>query len=153
MKTCFKYEDYILTQEQAQAALEKYIPAISEEEVTRLLGHIKPLLRVDGTLYQYRPKEAWDPFLTSFKWDPEGDKGERVDANKLVLLEALPTFHTCNYHMVVRPKVAEVLAQIPAHLKDKVFAFEVLFGQELTECVDYPGLYGHKTVTLLYGNA
>jgi hypothetical protein len=151
MSTHFKPEDYDLSDEQEEEARNKYIPAISEEKVSQLLTRIKPLIRHEGLLYEFSPSQAWNPFTRSFTWNPEEDKGARVDAAHLPLLEALPTYHTCGYHAVFRPGVAEVLAQIPAELLEKVTAFEVLFGQELTQCVDYPGLYGHKTVTLLYG--
>jgi hypothetical protein len=153
MNAHFKLEDYDLTDEQEKEAREKYIPAISKETVTQLLTRIKPLIRHEGLLYEYSPKAPWDPFTTVFTWNPAEDKGKLVDTTRLPLLEALPTFHTCGYHALFKPDVTEVLAQIPPDLLEKVVAFEVLFGQELTQCVDYPGLYGHKTVTLLYGAA
>lgn len=130
----------------------KFIPTISRETVTELLQHITPMLRNNaGLLCKFQPKEPCDPFNSSFNFMGEAGCGDLADMQNLCLLEAVPTYHTCGYHAIFRPTVAEVLAQLPEYLREAVTGFEVLFGQELTECVDLPGLYGHKTVTLFYG--
>lgn len=141
-----------LTEEQLEVERLKFIPAIKRETVDELLQRITPLLRdCEGVLCKYQPQEPMDPVNVSFTWNKSMCCGQPADARELRLLDAIHTYHTCGYHMAFRPKIAEVLAQIPEHLLERVSAFEVLFGQEPTECVDYPGLYGHKTVTLLYG--
>ena len=142
-----------LTEEQLDAERLKFIPDISKEAVTVLLERVTPLVRNNvGHLCIYSPAEPCDPFQTSFTWDRAAACGDLADVAKLRLLEAVPTYHTCGYHACFKPSIAEVLAQLPVHLQETVTAFEVLFGQDLTECVDYPGLYGHKTVTLFYGD-
>ena len=143
-----------LTEAEIEAERIKFIPVISPERVTELLQRIRPLVRSkQGFLHFYQAPGERDPFRSSFTWDGDSGLGERAPIETYRLLEALPTYHTCGYHACFRPTIAEALAQMPEYLADSVVAFEVLFGQDLTDCVDYPGLYGHKTVTLFYGNA
>lgn len=132
------------------------IPKLTEETVAEMLTRITPMLRNrDGVLCEYAPlktlTEAPNPFTSSFTWIKDQVTGDPVDSSKLRLLEAIVTYHETRYHAVFRPSIAEVLGQIPEHLQQSVVGFEVLFGQDVTECVDFPGLYGHKTTTLLYG--
>ena len=142
-----------LTDAEIEAERLKFIPAISAERVAELLQRIRPLVRshTQGLLHFYQAPGERDPFRSSFTWDGDKGLGERAPVESYRLLEAQPTYHACGYHACFKPSIAEVLAQIPEHLIEDVVAFEVLFGQDLTDCVDYPGLYGHKTVTLLYG--
>ena len=139
------------TKKACKAETLRYIPLISKETVTEMLSRITPLIRRDGILYEFVPTEPWDPFTRCFTWENDTSATQAVDSNALKLLDAIVTYHHCQYHACVKPRVFEVLAQIPEHLRKTVTAFEVLVENGVLDCVDYPGLYGHKTVTLLYG--
>jgi hypothetical protein len=146
----FKPDNVKLAEAEQKAAREKYIPKISQQEVARLLRSIRPLVRIDDTLYEF--KLRGNAFSSGFTWERNSSVGAAVDSQKLKLLVNLETYHECEYHHPFHPTIAEVLAQIPAELKDTVTAFEVL-DDDATEFLSAPGFSGYKTWTKLYGAA
>lgn len=141
------------TDEQCEAETLHYIPAISDETIAGLLARITPLVRRAGALCKFVPSEPWDPKTRCFTWSVKDGDTQPVASNEFRLLDAVVTYHHCQHPGLIQPRVFEVLAQIPDGLLPKVVAFEVLVEDGVVEVVDYPGLLGHKTVTLLYGNA
>lgn len=130
------------------------IPAITPDAVQALLARITPMLRNNaGQLCPYQPAQPADPVKTSFTWHGEADCGTPVPEQGLSMLAEVTTYHTCGYAMFFKPSIAEVLAQIPAELVDKVVAFEVLFDANVTQIVSTADFYGHQTVTRLYSRA
>jgi hypothetical protein len=121
------------------------IPVISNNELDALYARIKPVKHktVEGTavLHQLQPTELR---LQSFLFDPAW--GEPVQ-EPLYEHARIETYHTTGYGALFKPSVAEVLAQVPEHLRREVDFFETL--DEDTVAV-YSEHDGHRTVTVLY---
>lgn len=120
------------------------LDSISPERAEELSNRINALVRCDGRLYEIQKP---DLFKSAFTWSPK--LAAAVDANRLVLLGAIRTFHRCSYHMFVKPSIAEVLAQISDEYIDNVQAFEVLICDPIIR-IHTNEFYGHSTTTLLY---
>lgn len=120
--------------------------AISDERLTELLTKIRPVCDYADGLHYLQPPEFADIRTTAFRWSPV--RLERVDLDAHQELGVITTYHSCAYHMLFKPDLAETLAQIPADLVDRVVAVDVLFDH--TEMV-HGTFYGHKTFTRLYG--
>jgi len=128
------------------------IPEISDERLTELYKRIKPVVtfrRKVKRLRQHQVGELYfikdvNPRNVAFTWDPK--PLQRVD-NQLVLIGAIPTYHTWGYYGFFKPSIAEVIAQIPDVFLDEVVAFETLTDITLQNIIgDY-----HVTITKLYG--
>lgn len=120
------------------------LDSITPERAAELSDRIGALVRKDGRLYEIKTP---DLFNQAFTWTPK--LAAAVDANRLVLLGAIRTFHRCGYHMFVKPSIAEVLAQIPDEYIDEVQAFELLIYDPIVR-IHTGDFYGHSTTTLLY---
>lgn len=121
------------------------IPEISNEDLTALYAKIKPVkqkvVEDKAVLHHLQPLELR---RQSFLFDPAW--GEPVQA-PLYEHARIETYHTTGYGALFKPSVAEVLAQVPAHLRKEVDFFESL--DEDTVAV-YAEHDGHRTVTILY---
>jgi hypothetical protein len=106
---------------------EKWIPDISDEELAKLYRRIKPVIRFWklGLWYLWRQ----DLRTVAYTWSPK----IKFPAFFMKPLKDITTFHGFGYHGFFKPSIAEVLAQIPADLVDKVVAFEII---ESPETVD-----------------
>jgi len=104
------------------ARLLRYRVCLSDEEVTKLLVQIQPLVRVYDTLFCMQ--EPFDLRVSSFFWQADTTR----EVTGLTKLGEVYTLHAfTGYHAIFKPTVAEVLAAIPPDVTDRVRAFE-LFG-------------------------
>lgn len=96
-----------------------WVPEISDEEVTALLTRIQPLVRdEEGTLHTVARCDPRD----SYPWC---ERAEVVDESSLSVVKRIVTYHKWGYYGFFKPTAAEVLAMVPAGLRDRVRAFEV----------------------------
>jgi hypothetical protein len=94
------------------------IPEISNERIREMLKTIRPLVKQDGKLHCIK----WiDTRKVAFTWAPVLD-GE-VRATEIVA--KIRTLHSFGYQGLFKPSIAEVLAQIPKELIDKVRGFSL----------------------------
>lgn len=122
--------------------------AISDERITELLTRIRPMCENGEGMHYVQPPELADIRTTAFRWSPV--LMEQVDLSQLQELAVITTYHSCAYHMLFKPDLAETLAQIPTELVDQVVAVDV--SPDFIEMV-HGTFYGHKTLTRLYGKA
>jgi hypothetical protein len=103
------------------AKLLRYQVCLSDEEVTKLLVRIQPLVRVYSRLFCMQ--EPLDLRVSSFFWQADATR----EVTGLTKLGEVYTLHAfTGHHATFKPTVAEVLA-IPPDVVDRVRAFE-LFG-------------------------
>lgn len=95
------------------------IPKISNEVLEERYARIKPLVKRDGKLYTITKPDLRNQ---SFIWDP---KLEQEVSGGLKEVVKVKTLHTYGHYSLFKPSVAEVLAQIPDYLLDKVVAFHI----------------------------
>ena len=121
------------------------IPTITDEELMRRYLKIKPVAEVNGTkfwLRDYSLKELKD---ISYIWFTIPDKrepvGDRLSNHTHYDFEC---FHRCGYPGFFKPRIAEVLAQIPEEVFEhySIGAFEII---KRPTCVD--DLNRHKDAT------
>lgn len=95
------------------------IPEISDEELNNRVQRIKPVITFKR---EKRYIEPCDPRFVAYTWDakPAGK------AKHITPLETITTYHRFGYYGFFKPSVAEVLAQIPERLLDRVVAFEII---------------------------
>jgi len=103
-----------------------WIPEVPKEEIIARALRIKPTVRFDGIL---RYIKAVDLFNTAYAWDPE--PGEVAPA--FTKIAEITTYHTYGFYGFFKPSVAEVLAQIPDDLLDRVNAFEIVGAPETAD--------------------
>lgn len=107
-----------------------WIPEISDQRLKELTARIKPIVRFaqdeigftrneDGAQFYI---EDVDPRNVAFTWDPK----PTTEASGLTTLTDIRTYHSWGYYGFFKPSVAEVLAQIPEELVDRVAAFEIV---------------------------
>jgi hypothetical protein len=118
---------------------EAVIPKITDEELHRRAEKIKPLIKVDDGKY-FRIKDV-DLHKIAFTWSPKYE-GEPVQAEEVRVIH---TDHLCGRPSLFKPSIAEVLAQIPEGLVDKIAAFAITGG-----VICYESGNGHQAVTTLY---
>lgn len=106
--------------------MSKYIPEVSEEKIKELFSRIKPVIDYNGVKKYIKDV---DPFNISYIWSPK-TKGI---ANNLIAIKDIITYHSYGYYGLFKPSIAEVLAQIPDDIVDKVDAFEII---EHPECAE-----------------
>lgn len=92
-----------------------WIPEVPEERIRELAERIKPV--ING-----RYIKPVDLFKVAYTWDPKLAKR----AVNLEPVRDITTYHTFGYYGFFKPSIAEVLAQIPADLLEKVVAFEII---------------------------
>jgi len=98
--------------------MEIKIPKISDEKLEELSKRIRPAKEENGELFYYK---SCDLRNESFSWAEKDCK-----AKGLKEFASLPTLHTYAYYGFFKPSVAEVLAQLPEDVLDKVIAFKVI---------------------------
>ncbi|MBN1326214.1 hypothetical protein JW977_04545 [Candidatus Falkowbacteria bacterium] len=117
-------------------AKKSWIPEISEEKLNKLCQRIKPVIRFSrkgkklfrssvGAPRYIKQVDPHDAFL----WDPK--LGKKVKGLKR--LSDIFTYHTFAYASFFKPSIAEVIAQIPEDLLDKVVAFEIIGGPRTSD--------------------
>ena len=137
-----------------------WIPKVDEQRIRELAQRIVPLVRFaegeDGLFrssggFQY-VIEPPDPFNVAYTWDPK--PVARV-TKPLVKLRDITTHHGYAYYGFFKPSVAEVLAQIPDDLIDKVVAFEIIAQPETADDLHGEAFNAgyHTATTRLYGAA
>ena len=91
------------------------IPPITKERVLELIERIHPLVERHGQLWHIAP---CDPWSVAFTWSPK----LRSPAHGFVPALTFPTLHTYGAPVFFKPSIAEVLAQLDAHLPADVLA-------------------------------
>lgn len=101
------------------------IPEITDEELLKRYERIKPVKTIDGRLYYY-PKFSLEelkncPYLSQ-------NVSEEVPENtlKICFRHNFTCFHKWDHGLFFRPKVAEVLSQIPKESLPFAKAFEIV---------------------------
>ena len=124
------------------------IPSITDARIKELLGHIRPCVRdARGDLCFILPVDAR---RCSFVWSPKLDEA----AKGLSVLAKIHTLHIFSYPAFFKPSIAEVLAQIPLWLVDKVGAFETCGPETMHEMYEEHEMLNagyHVAETTLYG--
>ena len=97
-----------------------WIPPIDGERLAELVERIKPIVDFPrkGKCY-IKPV---DPSKVAYTFDPKPTE----PAGDLVTLDDITTYHGYGYYGIFKPSIAEVLAQIPTELIDRVVAFEII---------------------------
>jgi hypothetical protein len=94
------------------------IPKLTEDRLTQLAGKIRPVVRnSQGVLHYIKPVDLKN---VAFTWSPNLDE----EAISLTPVKTIRTLHGYGYYGFFKPSIAEVLAQIPADIEDRVVAFE-----------------------------
>lgn len=75
-------------------------------------------------LVKGKPVVNGDIVGTSYTWDPQYDESRKVPVMKP--MADITTFHGYGYYGMFKPSIAEVLAQIPDVLAQRVVAFEII---------------------------
>lgn len=112
-----------------------WIPRLADDYIRGLAERIRPLVRFvqgedklvesrEGDPYTIEPKHI---FNMAYNWDPK--PVERI-TEELVPLRDITTYHAYGYYQFFKPSVAEVLAQIPEDLVDRVAYFEIVWEPE-----------------------
>lgn len=128
----------------------QYIPEVPKKVIRKRAKRIKPVYEFDGKKRFIKKVKL---FSTAFTWDPK----PRKKARKLVALQDITTYHTWAFYGFFKPTIAEVLAQIPEDVLDKVVAFEIVMKPETADDLnkDKEALNAgyHVATTRLYGKA
>lgn len=94
------------------------IPTLTDARLAELVSRIKPVVEFKGVKRYIEPV---NPRNVAYTWDPK--PADVAPAFKEVA--EIQTFHTYGYIGFFKPSIAEVLAQIPEQLLDRVIAFEL----------------------------
>lgn len=121
------------------------IPEISDDELERWVRTIRPLVRKDEVPWEIEPLSGGALRRTAFPWAPDFI----APAEDLTEIARLQTIHTYGAPAFFKPSVAEVIAQIPAHLRHRVTAF--MLDTNDVDIVLIEGEGYHLTETILYG--
>ena len=109
--------------------------AISKEKLDLLVTQIKPVVHKDGFLYYIKDV---DPVGCSVIYDPQ----ITTKVENLEKIASIRTHHRQEVPWMIRPSIAEVLAQIPKKYIEQTRAFEIL--------VDTFNEYNNTFRTVLY---
>lgn len=129
------------------------IPPITDERLAELMAKIKPVVR--DNVSQGARKLSYvtprNPRNESFTWEPQ----RLGQANDLVEIARMDTYHTWAYYGFFKPTVAEVLAAIQ-HRPDleHILAFEVCGPKDVDDLRrqwDIVNEGYHRATTVLYG--
>lgn len=115
------------------------VPEINDTKLNSLCERILPVVRKNGALYYIEPV---DPRKTSYIWSPT----ITTEATGLKEFIKINTIHKCSYYGFFKPSVAEVLAQIPDDILDKICAFEI----DGSNVGIFQNGCGHSAITTLY---
>lgn len=123
------------------------IPEISNSVLAQRAARIKPLVRKGNHLWHIEaPKDLRG---IAYMWEPKVTKR----ATSLQELGRCTTFHTWAYYGAFKPTIAEVLAQVPAHLLETTTAFELVDGPETADDLnrEYQALNeGYHVATVIF---
>jgi len=97
-----------------------WIPKISDKELNELALRIKPVVEVYSKGKCYIGSVGLRD--SAFMWSPKPAKKSRG----LKPIRDIRTYHTWSYYGFFKPSIAEVIAQIPKELLDRVVAFEIV---------------------------
>jgi len=124
-----------------------FVPEISDEKLNSLIKKIVPVVRKDNKLYHIEIPNLRN---IAYTWDYKTTE----EYSNLKEITRIKTNHYCRYHGLFKPSIAEVLAQIPEHLIDKIDAFEII--SDVCSGTDdeikiFKEGNGHLATTILYG--
>ena len=107
----------------AEAPEKVWIPVLSREESTGLLKRVRPVVYLNGhgACYIYPADKPVDPEAV-FLRDPIKDS----KADDIQFLAEIRTKHSFCWRFIFSPTMAEVLAQIPSDLIDRVVAIQIV---------------------------
>lgn len=94
------------------------VPPISDDVLAERLTRMQPIIAKEGKLFSILQPH---PRNQAFTWSPRLDR-EIMGLEEFARFEA---DHTCGYHGLFKPSIAEVLAQIPEEFVEKAKAFRV----------------------------
>ena len=146
------------------------IPKISNRKLYELAKRIKPLVRFqmddfedkspsvdkDGKPIRARSNSQWkvlfeieqvDLRKTVYTWNPKPIGEPR---NNIACFDIIRTYHSCGHPSLFKPSVAEVIAQIPKDIVDRVVAFEIINAEDMDVRYCVGGGYYHAVLTRLY---
>jgi hypothetical protein len=103
-----------------------WIPTITDDELAKLAGRIKPVVLSEGKPHYIKPV---DLRKVAFTWAPSPVKV----ATGLKPLADIRTYHTYGYYGFFKPSIAEVIAQIPKKHLRRAVAFEIVKAPETAE--------------------
>lgn len=132
-----------------EAVKEKsWIPEISDEELEKRCKKIRPLVRNKKGILRYIAKCPYRDW--AFMWSPKF----RTKAPDLNVITDITTYHTWAFYGFFKPTIAEVIAQIPIDVLDRVVAFEIIKSPETTEDLNRESVAlnagYHVAITRLY---
>jgi len=136
-----------------------WIPDVPEDRIRELAKRIKPVVRFsislpggflfypDGIPFYIRKVDLFD---IAYTWSPK----PRWPATRLTPLQDITTYHSWGHYSLFKPSIAEVLAQIPANLLDRVVAFEIIkqpeTADDLNQNIEAMHAGFHVATTRLY---
>jgi hypothetical protein len=123
------------------------IPLMPLEDIEFRAERIKPI--INGKVV-----DCPDLVSTAYTWDPKF-KDEVLP--ELKVLQTIRTYHGYGYYGFFKPSIAEVLAQIPGNLIQRVYGFEIIqvpqTAEDLNEHIEYVREGFHLALTRLYERA
>lgn len=104
------------------------IPKMDKLDIIKWYSTIHPIVSFCGTPFYLR-KLSEEEFATiSYQWFNTGnDYEKKVDFSKLSYLADVKMLHTYSNRLFFEPTVVEIISQIPSHLLEKVFAFQIVY--------------------------
>lgn len=104
------------------------IPKMSEEEIVHWYSTIRPIVEDCESKTRYLRELTPNELINvAYTWlDKPSDYAEEVDFNHLAILEDKLMFLSFGYKGLFRPRVGEVIRQIPKEYLEKVVAFEII---------------------------
>lgn len=104
------------------------IPKIGEEEIKRRYSRIKPVITLDGKLYNFRDYTTRELREISYYANRERDVREPIPEGELEVWEGhdFDCLHSYGYPHLFKPCVCEVLAQLSQFDIERVKAFEII---------------------------
>ena len=103
------------------------IPEITQDELKKRYERIKPIVEIEGVKYYLRDFTPEELTSTSYTWNANEDKREKVDMSLLVARNTdFECIHKYGYYGVFNPSIAEVLAQISDLDLEFTDAFEII---------------------------
>ena len=123
-----------------------FVPEISDEKLNSLIKKIIPVVRENNKLYYIKIPNLRN---IAYTWDYKITE----EYDNLKEITRIKTHHYCGYYGLFKPSIAEVLAQIPEELINKVNAFEII--NDVCSGTDdeikiFNNGNGHLATTILY---
>ena len=89
------------------------VPQIDDEELAYMYKLLKPIVNVEGAKYLLKEYTLAELRNQSYLWNASEDKREKVDSEKLKVIQEFLCLHTFGYPTLFKPSIAEVLSQMP----------------------------------------